>query len=86
MEREAWWATVHGVAKSQTQLSNQHTLCTSGEKDGKDSLATREQMPLPVVAPASPETHTDWLGDQGDYCSEDTALPGDIGHLYLGYT
>ena len=21
MDREAWWATVHGVAKSQTQLS-----------------------------------------------------------------
>ena len=21
-DREAWWATVHGVAKSQTQLSN----------------------------------------------------------------
>ena len=22
MDREAWWATVHGVTKSQTQLSN----------------------------------------------------------------
>ena len=22
MDREAWWATVHGVAKSQTQLNN----------------------------------------------------------------
>ena len=22
MDREAWWATVHGVAKSQTQLSD----------------------------------------------------------------
>ena len=22
MDREAWWAVVHGVAKSQTQLSN----------------------------------------------------------------
>ena len=22
MDRGAWWATVHGVAKSQTQLSN----------------------------------------------------------------
>ena len=25
MDREAWWDTVHGVAKSQTQLST-HTL------------------------------------------------------------
>ena len=31
MDREAWWATAYGVAKSQTQLSNSHltshTLC-----------------------------------------------------------
>ena len=25
MDREAWWATVHRVAKSRTQLSDQHT-------------------------------------------------------------
>ena len=25
MEREAWWATVYGAAKSQTQLSMQHS-------------------------------------------------------------
>ena len=25
MDRRFWWATVHGVAKSQTQLSDQHT-------------------------------------------------------------
>ena len=25
MDRGAWWAIVHGVAKSRTQLSNQHT-------------------------------------------------------------
>ena len=25
MDRGAWWATVHGVAKSQTQLSDQNT-------------------------------------------------------------
>ena len=25
MDREAWWAIVHGVAKSQTQLSDQTT-------------------------------------------------------------
>ena len=26
MDREAWWATVHGVAKSQTQLKQLSTL------------------------------------------------------------
>ena len=26
MDRETWWATVHGVAKSQTRLSNFHTV------------------------------------------------------------
>ena len=26
MDRGVWWAPVHGVAKSQTQLST-HTLC-----------------------------------------------------------
>ena len=25
MDRGAWWATVHGVAKSQTQLNNNNT-------------------------------------------------------------
>ena len=25
MDRGAWWTVVHGVAKSQTQLSDQHT-------------------------------------------------------------
>ena len=30
MDRRAWWATVHGVAKSQTRLSNRHgmAVCT----------------------------------------------------------
>ena len=27
MDREAWWATVHEVAKSQTQLSTPTQLC-----------------------------------------------------------
>ena len=26
MDRGAWWATVHGVAKRRTQLSNFHSL------------------------------------------------------------
>ena len=27
MGRGAWWATVHGVAKSQTRLRDQHLHC-----------------------------------------------------------
>ena len=27
MDREAWWATVHGVAKSRTQLTRLSTYC-----------------------------------------------------------
>ena len=30
MDRGAWRATVHGVAKSWTQLSNEHTQCSNG--------------------------------------------------------
>lgn len=26
MERGAWWATVHGATKNQTQLINEHTV------------------------------------------------------------
>ena len=29
MDRGAWWATVHGLAKSQTQLSDQTTTISS---------------------------------------------------------
>ena len=32
MDRGAWWATVHGVAKSQTRLSN-FTFTFTNEKD-----------------------------------------------------
>ena len=30
MDRGAWWATVYGVAKSRTQLSDQHTHILPG--------------------------------------------------------
>ena len=36
MDREAWWATVHGVRKSRMQLTL--SLCPSpGDLDGKES-------------------------------------------------
>ena len=42
MDRGAWWATVHGVAKSQTQLSDSHThipspLCLKAQRNEKTS-------------------------------------------------
>ena len=33
MDRGAWWAIVHGVAKSRTRLSNQHTYPENGLVD-----------------------------------------------------
>ena len=30
MDRGAWWATVHGVANSQTRLKQQHALTSVG--------------------------------------------------------
>ena len=32
MDRGAWQATVHGVTKSQTQLSDYHSLCEENYK------------------------------------------------------
>ena len=29
MDRRAWWATVHGAAKSQTQLRDYHSLSSN---------------------------------------------------------
>ena len=40
MDRGAWWGIVHGVAKSQTRLSDKHFLFHlgfSGGSDGKES-------------------------------------------------
>ena len=37
IDGEAWWATVHGVTKSQTQLSD-FTSLTLKAKDNKNSI------------------------------------------------
>ena len=44
MDRGAWWATVHGVAESQTQLSNQHTTTLPLDKLGKSALNKRHVL------------------------------------------
>ena len=33
MDREAWWATVHGVAKSRTELSDQTAQLQNTNQD-----------------------------------------------------
>ena len=42
MGREAWWATVHGVAKNQTRLSD-HTTTTTTTTTGPGDDAASEQ-------------------------------------------
>ena len=44
MDREAWHATVHGVAKSQTQLSDRTTI-TKSTIDLEKELATHSSIP-----------------------------------------
>ena len=41
MDKEAWWATVHGVAKSQTRLSDFTSTFTCGSA-GKESACNAE--------------------------------------------
>ena len=36
LDRRAWWATVHGVAKSQTQLSRESFLLDCDHLDARD--------------------------------------------------
>jgi len=50
MDRGAWWATVHGVTKSWTQLSNWHFHCIARNEQSLDKLKmyTRFILPKPV--------------------------------------
>ena len=52
MDRGAWWATAHGVAKNQTQVSNEHfhsEACGNGQEDSTEDLCNRGgQVPLPA--------------------------------------
>ena len=48
MDRGAWWATVHGVTKSQTQLSNFTNICTRSS-----SIPTSPMKPSRTLLPTS---------------------------------
>ena len=54
MDRGAWWATVHGVAKSRTHLSGEHThvaaysLCDLGQATSKTQAATESDDTAPL--------------------------------------
>ena len=62
MDRGAWWATVHGVAKSQTRLSDSWSLFTFGQLSCFDTpisptlhpaVSLSEDPALGVPAPLS---------------------------------
>ena len=49
MDGEAWWATVHGVAKSRTQLSDfTHSLTRNKEGNTHDAGERQENRQDPV--------------------------------------
>ena len=54
MDRGAWWATVHGVAKSQTQLRDQTQHSSgSGLGGGGGTPTTKSGLPVWTVLPDS---------------------------------
>ena len=46
MDRRAWWATVHGVAKSWTRLRNLH-FTSHTQEEGEDRYGG--QLPIPAM-------------------------------------
>ena len=61
MDRGAWWATVHGVTKSQTQLSDwaqPHML--NYFKKGKNTTETHRKMIL-ICAMCEENAVTNWI-------------------------
>ena len=58
MDRGAWWATVHGVTKSQTQLSGFHFHFFTFKFDtGQMIRLPKVSMPLPRLFCCSHESY-----------------------------
>ena len=49
MDRGAWWATVHGVAKNQTRLKRLSTDACSNPGAWKELLMDLDLVPLAIV-------------------------------------
>ena len=66
MDRGAWWATVHGVTKSQTQLS-EHTritrCCSSVSKSCPTACTVERQASLFFTISRSLHKLMYWVGD-----------------------
>ena len=76
MDKEAWQATVHGVAKSQTRLS-MHTLLYQQQVPWKES----QRYPLLVLPHSMLESHVAHFGTVGWPFS---FLPSFLGISVLG--
>ena len=65
MDRGAWWATVHGVAKSQTRLSKQHTHTHTHipleSKRARLSTQVSDSESLAETSHMLPTSSTTWL-------------------------
>ena len=67
MDREAWWATVHGVAKSQTGLTEHAHRMTLGPFLHMSAPEYSEPYPVGLLrelkkrSPSSLMAHTWWL-------------------------
>ena len=60
MDRGAWQATVHGIAKSQTPMSNEHTYTHTHThiKEPNDSIIVSSTWPILLSKSLSVYTHT----------------------------
>ena len=53
MDREAWWATVHGVAKSWTRVSD-FTFTWGAQVSSSERVSEEQKHSLPSVAEPAP--------------------------------
>ena len=55
MDREAWWAAIHGAAKIQTRLNDQHTTHIPGGTVAKTPPLVQEARVQSLVRAPDPK-------------------------------